>query len=130
MQVLPELRGRKLAHRLQCVYCILDLVSQSVTSLPALVPALSCSRTALQRDPRVDVLCDSIDSRQSDHWLLARRLEDIHALTVLQPLMISQPLPPLTGSALRPYCLVHVLNDIIVNRRQRIIEFGTASRRS
>jgi predicted O-methyltransferase YrrM len=62
---------------------------------------------------------------RSDLWLIERRVEDAHALAFLQPLTINRPLLPMTGASLRPHCLAHVINDILVNRRRRILEFGT-----
>lgn len=76
-------------------------------------------------DPTIEALRERVDGLQSAQWLHQRRLEDIHALTVLQPLTVGWPLLPLTGSALRPHCLLHIFNDILVNGRRRIIEFGT-----
>lgn len=55
----------------------------------------------------------------------AFRIDDIYALNLLNSLMAGYPFLPFTGASLRPYCLVHMLNDIIVNNRQNIIEFGS-----
>ncbi|WP_276483907.1 class I SAM-dependent methyltransferase [Paraflavitalea pollutisoli] len=55
----------------------------------------------------------------------AQKLDDIYSLGLLQPLLQDYPFLPITGASLRPYCLVHILNDIIVNRRKSIIEFGS-----
>src|SRR5690606_23059237 len=62
---------------------------------------------------------------KTSQWLQDRRLEDVHALIVLQPLLVGHPVLPLTGSALRPHCLTHLINDILIHRRRRILEFGT-----
>lgn len=76
-------------------------------------------------DPEHHALREHVDALKSSLWLQDRRMEDVHALAVLQPLLIGRPLLPITGSALRPHCLLHIFNDILINRRQRIIEFGT-----
>jgi predicted O-methyltransferase YrrM len=52
------------------------------------------------------------------------RTDDIYALNVLQPLLQEGYLP-LTISAMRPVCLATILNDIIINQRKQILEFGS-----
>ena len=51
--------------------------------------------------------------------------EDIYALGVLQPLMNGYPYIPLNGGALRPLSAAYILNEIVINRREQIIEFGS-----
>ncbi len=51
--------------------------------------------------------------------------EDNYALNLLQPLINGYPYLPFTGSSLRPFCLAHMINDIVINKRQNIIEFGS-----
>lgn len=51
--------------------------------------------------------------------------EDNYAMGLLQPLINGYPFIPFTGSSLRPFCLAHMVNDIIINSRQNIIEFGS-----
>lgn len=53
------------------------------------------------------------------------RSNDVYALTLLQPLLINYPFLPFTLASLRPLCLAHILNDIVINNRQNIIEFGS-----
>lgn len=53
---------------------------------------------------------------------LDQHLRDIRALQELAPLTTEYV--PWTGSALRPAALVTVLNDLVVNRRRRIVECG------
>jgi predicted O-methyltransferase YrrM len=51
--------------------------------------------------------------------------EDIYAMTLLQPLLKDGRLLPFTGASLRPLCLLHLVNDIIINHRRKILEFGS-----
>lgn len=53
------------------------------------------------------------------------KTDDIFALSLLNPLLAYYPYLPFTSSSLRPFCLVHMLNDIIINSRRTIIEFGS-----
>lgn len=53
------------------------------------------------------------------------KLDDAYCLNLLQPVINNYPFLPFTGSSLRPFCLAHILNDILVNQRQHIIEFGS-----
>lgn len=52
------------------------------------------------------------------------KLEDTYALALLNPLLSGFPLVPFTGASLRPFCLAHIINDIVINGRERIVEFG------
>ena len=58
-------------------------------------------------------------------YLNTMKADDIYSLGLLQPLLEGYPFIPFTGSALRPFCLNHMVNDIIINHRQSIIEFGS-----
>lgn len=51
--------------------------------------------------------------------------EDNYTLNLLQPLINGYPYLPFTGSSLRPFCLAHMINDIVINSRKNIIEFGS-----
>lgn len=51
-----------------------------------------------------------------------REVRDLHAMQQLAPLTTEYV--PWTASALRPAALVTVLNDVVVNRRRRIVECG------
>jgi len=53
------------------------------------------------------------------------KIDDTYSLNLLQPLINGYPFLPFTGSALRPFCLVHMLNDIVINGRKNILEFGS-----
>lgn len=52
-------------------------------------------------------------------------IADIYALNLLQPLIQGYPFLPFTGSSFRPFCLAHIINDITINGRKNIIEFGS-----
>lgn len=54
-----------------------------------------------------------------------RRIDDIYCLGLLQSLMAGYGFLPITAGSLRPFCLVHMLNDIVLNGRNNIIEFGS-----
>jgi predicted O-methyltransferase YrrM len=49
---------------------------------------------------------------------------DLYALQVMQPIL-DGPYLPFTNSAFRPLCLAYLLNDIVVNSRKTILEFGS-----
>jgi len=53
------------------------------------------------------------------------KTDDIYAMSLLQPLLSNYTYLPFTGSSLRPFCLIHILNDIVINGRKSIIEFGS-----
>jgi hypothetical protein len=54
-----------------------------------------------------------------------QKADDAYSLGLLQPLLVGFPFVPFTGSSLRPFCLNHMINDIIINQRLTIIEFGS-----
>ncbi len=58
-------------------------------------------------------------------WTNSFTIEDTYALGLLQPIISGYPLLPFSGSSLRPFCLAHIINDIIINSRNSIIEFGS-----
>lgn len=53
------------------------------------------------------------------------KLDDIYSIGLLQPLLNGFPFVPFTGASLRPFCLNHIINDVLVNNRKNIIEFGS-----
>ena len=53
-----------------------------------------------------------------------RVLDDTHCWAILSPLLTDYPYIPFSISSMRPSCLVHILNDVIVNDRQQVIELG------
>jgi predicted O-methyltransferase YrrM len=53
------------------------------------------------------------------------RSEDIYSLNSLQSLLIDYPYLPMSFTALRPLGIALILNEIIVNQRQFILEFGS-----
>lgn len=65
-------------------------------------------------------------SGQLERWCLqqSNKANDVYALGLLQPLLANRPMLAFTDSALRPYCMVHILNNIAVNARRSIVELG------
>ena len=57
--------------------------------------------------------------------LNSMKIDDTYAMALLRPLTEGRPYLPFTGSAIRPFCLAHIINDIVLNHRQNILEFGT-----
>lgn len=53
------------------------------------------------------------------------RIADVYALNVLQSLLVGYPYLPFSRSALSPSHLAFILNDIVINERRSIIEFGS-----
>lgn len=53
------------------------------------------------------------------------RDEDIYSLHLIHNILHSGSYLPLTGMSLRPYALAFMLNEIVINKRESIIEFGT-----
>lgn len=51
--------------------------------------------------------------------------EDSLSINYLSALIYGYPYIPFSGSSLRPFCLNHIINDIVVNNRKQIIEFGS-----
>ncbi|WP_282134448.1 class I SAM-dependent methyltransferase [Seonamhaeicola maritimus] len=54
-----------------------------------------------------------------------KKSDDIYSLAILQSLLVGYPYLPLNGGALRPVCIAYILNEIIINQRQHILEFGS-----
>ncbi|MBL0743049.1 class I SAM-dependent methyltransferase [Chryseolinea lacunae] len=52
-----------------------------------------------------------------------RKLKDVYAFNILQTLL-EGPYLPMSNSAMGPVDLTYLLNDIVVNGRQNILEFG------
>lgn len=55
----------------------------------------------------------------------SKKTDDIYSMTILQPLLIDLPYIPINGGALRPICIAYILNEIIINERKSILEFGS-----
>jgi len=51
------------------------------------------------------------------------KLDDIQAQVALQAVDVG--LQPQSSYAMSPVVILHILNDVLINRRQRILEFGT-----
>ena len=56
--------------------------------------------------------------------IFERRLEDCIGMQMLQPLLTNRLILPWTGSSLRPYCMAHIVNDVIINNRTQLLELG------
>lgn len=54
----------------------------------------------------------------------ALRGDDIYATSLIQPLLLNEPFLPFTNASMRPFSLACILNDVVVNERTSIIEFG------
>ena len=54
----------------------------------------------------------------------ANRLDDIYAAQILQPLLSGGAYLPITSSSMNLRSVAVILNDILINRRTNIIEFG------
>lgn len=55
----------------------------------------------------------------------SQKSDDIYAMSILQPLLSGKDYLAINGGALRPFCLAYILNEIIINKRKSIIEFGS-----
>jgi hypothetical protein len=64
-------------------------------------------------------------SLKNESRILDLKVTDIYSFNLLQTLINGYPVLPFTGSSLRPFCMAHVVNDIIINERKCIIEFGS-----
>jgi hypothetical protein len=54
-----------------------------------------------------------------------QRLDDTLSMGMLQSLITGYPYLPFSCSSLRPFCMVNILNDIVLNNHGNIIEFGS-----
>jgi len=75
--------------------------------------------------PDPNLLLKKISGLERINHFNSCKSEDNYALSLLQPLINDYPYLPFTGSSLRPFCLAHMINDIVVNNRKKIIEFGS-----
>jgi methyltransferase family protein len=76
-----------------------------------------------EQNTYIDLL-QAIDNQRRANYISSRRTDDILALSQIQTLINGYPFLPITGASLRPICLNQVLNDIVINHRSNIIEFG------
>lgn len=51
--------------------------------------------------------------------------QDNLSFNYLSTLINGYPYLPFSGGSLRPFCLNHIINDIVINGRKQIIEFGS-----
>jgi hypothetical protein len=61
---------------------------------------------------------------KAEFYRRGRVLDDTHCWAILSPLLTDYPYIAFSISSMRPSCLVHILNDVVVNDRQQVIEFG------
>lgn len=54
----------------------------------------------------------------------SKKADDIYSMSILKPLLTDLPYLPFNGGALRPICIAYILNEIIINQRKKILEFG------
>lgn len=55
---------------------------------------------------------------------LARNAEDIYCLQLLNRVLNEGRFIPMTSMSLRPYVLAFLLNEMVINKRKSVIEFG------
>jgi hypothetical protein len=55
----------------------------------------------------------------------SQKMDDSYCLGLLQSLLVGYPFLPVTTGALRPLALAEILNEILINDRRNIIEFGS-----
>lgn len=55
----------------------------------------------------------------------SKKADDIYSMAILQPLLTNLPYLPFNGGALRPICIAYILNEIIINQRKSVLEFGS-----
>ena len=72
-----------------------------------------------------DKYLQALNGQGRKNYINHHRIDDILALNQIQTLINGYPFLPLNGGSLRPLCLNQLLNDIIVNDRRNIIEFGS-----
>jgi hypothetical protein len=73
---------------------------------------------------KLNTLTQKVDYLKDLNLLDDMKLDDTYALNLLNPLLGDFPFVPFTGASLRPFCLLHIINDIVINKRKNIIEFG------
>ncbi|MGD1842419.1 MAG: class I SAM-dependent methyltransferase [Thermonemataceae bacterium] len=57
-------------------------------------------------------------------FLRRKKSNDVYALTALQTLLDTPSIIPISTSAIRPHSLYFMINDILINQRKNLIEFG------
>lgn len=55
----------------------------------------------------------------------SKKTDDIYAMSILQSLLSDLPYLPFNGGALRPVCMAYIVNEIIINQRKTVLEFGS-----
>lgn len=70
-------------------------------------------------------LQDQIELIKTNQRINSLKSDDIYGIALLQTLISGYPFLPFTGASLRPYCIAQIINDITINNRSQIIEFGS-----
>jgi len=52
------------------------------------------------------------------------KVEDNYSFHLLQSLLVDHKYLPLNGGSLRPMGIAYILNEIVINKRKKILEFG------
>lgn len=61
---------------------------------------------------------------KKENDLNSLKIDDIYSFGIIEPLLTGHPYLPFNGGALRPMGLAYILNEIIINNRKSILEFG------
>lgn len=96
-----------------------------VTILHFIQPHQQMFKRKTMNNKEQDFLLQKINQFEMMGTFNTLKIEDSYAIGLLNPLLGDFPFIPFTGSSLRPFCMVHMVNDIIVNNRKKIIEFGS-----
>lgn len=70
-------------------------------------------------------LAQVLQTTERSYHSVDLKIADIYCLELIQNLLNGYPFIPFTGASLRPFCLIHMINDILINDRKDIIEFGS-----
>ena len=79
----------------------------------------------MQLKKRIKAIIEEIDKSSYELSHHSKKADDIYAMSILQPLLTNLPYLPFNGGALRPICMAYILNEIIINQRKEILEFGS-----
>ncbi|MDN5214505.1 class I SAM-dependent methyltransferase [Fulvivirgaceae bacterium BMA12] len=60
----------------------------------------------------------------TQNWSLSSKINNVYSLGLLQNLLVDFPFVPYTKFGLNPTGLLFIINDILINNRKYIIEFG------
>ncbi|WP_051205404.1 class I SAM-dependent methyltransferase [Salinimicrobium xinjiangense] len=66
----------------------------------------------------------SLPFLKKDFERIKLEIDDIYSFQLLQPLLVNNRYLPLNGGAMRPMGIAYILNEILINNRKNILEFG------